>query len=250
MTKSNIKGYKEFTQKNGEQILKVFLEPTYAFGLGNNYFYISPDRFKEIENEQLHLRWRNRLAVITKGQSYEQVFKELDFRNKVGIDLSNQNLKDTANVFDRNNEFNVGYQLRNGSYVPTIFILKDNGVYRRYRPSGAFSKEDECCIEQSRLEREFIDPYEYLDTNYKFFDFKEYRLDNLNILDLERTGRLSHDEAIYRHILTIKDNAWYYLRYGLEDYFKENKIPVPEYDIDADGRMIGKNGKKLCPFIY
>lgn len=250
MTKSSIRGFKEFTQKNGEQVSKVYLAPTYGYGLGRNYFYISPDKFKEIEHEQIRLRKKNFMPIVTKVEPYEQVFKELDFKNKVSIDLTNQNLEDNSNVFNRNNRFDMGYEVKHGVYIPTVFVMKDSGVYRRYSPIKACFKEDECCIAQSRLEREFKDPYEYLNTVYKFFDFKEYMVDDFEILDLERTGQISHEEAIYRHILNIKDNAWYYLRFGLEDYYKENKIPVPEYDIDVKGRMIGKDGKKLCPFTY
>ena len=39
------------------------------------------------------------------------------------------------------------------------------------------------------------------------------------------------------------------LRYGLEEYYKENNIPIPEYDLDSEGFMVDKiTRKKLCPF--
>lgn len=100
---------------------------------------------------------------------------------------------------------------------------------------------------QSNIERVWL--REKLGTDYYIFDFLKYRRGSEDLLDLERTGVLSEEEATYRHILRYKDNAWYYLRYNLEQYFKDYNIPVPKYSLNEQGFMIHPiTGKKLCPF--
>jgi hypothetical protein len=66
---------------------------------------------------------------------------------------------------------------------------------------------------------------------------------------MERTGKISEDEAIYRHVLRhAADNAWYVYRYNLFDYFKDNHIPVPAFSTDSDGFMTHSiTGQRLCP---
>lgn len=71
----------------------------------------------------------------------------------------------------------------------------------------------------------------------------------LETLELERTGQISSEEATYRYVLKYADNAWYYWRYGLEDYFRYYHIPVPSYNLDEQGFMIHPiTGRRLCPF--
>lgn len=88
-----------------------------------------------------------------------------------------------------------------------------------------------------------------LKDDYYMYDFLKDRRGDLDILDLERTGIISAEEATYRHVIRYaKDNAWYYYRYNLEQYFKDNHIPVPDFDLDEQGFMIDKiTRKKLCP---
>lgn len=80
------------------------------------------------------------------------------------------------------------------------------------------------------------------------YDFLKDRRKDTDILDLERTGQISEDEAIYRHILRYADNAWFYYRYNLTKYFADNRIPLPRYSRDSDGFMIHPiTGQQLCP---
>lgn len=78
--------------------------------------------------------------------------------------------------------------------------------------------------------------------------FLEDRSNAIDILDLERTGQISHEESVYRHVKRYSQNAWYYYRYDLVDYFKEYNIPVPEFALDERGFMVDiDTGRKLCP---
>lgn len=81
------------------------------------------------------------------------------------------------------------------------------------------------------------------------YDFLKDRRKDIDILDLERTGQISEDEAIYRHVCRYaKDNAWYVYRYNLFEYFTENYISVPAFSIDSDGFMAHPiTGQRLCP---
>lgn len=46
------------------------------------------------------------------------------------------------------------------------------------------------------------------------------------------------------------DNAWYYYRFNLKEYYKDNHIGMPAYDLNSDGLMYHPiTGKRLCPII-
>ncbi len=88
-----------------------------------------------------------------------------------------------------------------------------------------------------------------VDNENYMYDFLKDRRKDTDILDLERTGKISEEEAVYRHVLRhAADNAWYYYRYNLSDYFKDNHLKVPDYAINDDGYMISTlTGARLCP---
>lgn len=162
----------------------------------------------------------------------------------IEIDNCDSNLNLVSNQQNQYNNFTKGYTyVKNFGFKPRVKINLET-IY----PYGQVKRtEDEACILQRKLETEWLQ--EQLGSDVYCFDIFEYRRGSLDILDLERTGQISHEEANYRHILKYADNAWYYLRYDLQDFFKEHHISVPEYSLDADGFMIDKiTGKKLCPF--
>lgn len=41
------------------------------------------------------------------------------------------------------------------------------------------------------------------------------------------------------------DNAWVYLRFGLQQYFKDNHIAVPSYILNEEGLMVDANNRLL-----
>ena len=46
-------------------------------------------------------------------------------------------------------------------------------------------------------------------------------------------------------IIRYADNAWVYLRFGLQQYFKDNHIAVPSYTLNEEGLMVDANNRLL-----
>lgn len=176
-----------------------------------------------------------------KGYSWEE---EIDHINMLEFDNTDQNLNAVTRQQNSFNKFVKGY----------IYSSRDNSFRARYvlngkvyLPFSTTHREDEACIQANYVDKVILK--EKLGNEYYMFNFLKYRRGSEDILDLERTGQITEEEATYRHILRYADNAWYYLRFGLQEYFTEHNIPVPEYDLDADGFMVNRlSGKKLCPF--
>lgn len=250
----------EYRQQNGDDILKVFCKPTKRFPEGGNYFYAPADAVDLVQERSWSLDKRVNGAMIRANTIYTSVsfHQELcnfyynyyvdciDHINMVDIDNTDDNLNIVTIQQNALNQFRRGYTFSNNqlklAFVPRI---KLNG--QAIRPFSQVHREDEVCILQNELEQEFA-RFE-LQEDYYMFDFKRYRRGSEDILDLERTGQISEEEATYRHILKYSDNAWYMLRYGLEVYYKEHNISIPQYSLDFDGFMIHPiTGQRLCPF--
>lgn len=171
----------------------------------------------------------------------------IDHINMVEIDNTDENLNVVTNQQNSLNKFTRGYILGAGKNLKLLFrpqICLNGQIHYSF---GYMYREDETCIKQNYLEQ--IDLRKMMGVSYYQFDFKKYRRGSEDILDLERTGIISEEEAIYRHILKYSENAWYMLRYGLEQYFKDNNIPIPQYSLDSDGFMVHRiTGQKLSPF--
>ena len=115
------------------------------------------------------------------------------------------------------------YQIHGRSFRSYVKVNSRN-IYAK-----CMRTEVETCQVAHQLELQYED-YRY--------DFLRDRRKDLDLLDMERTGKISEDEAVYRHVLRYVDNAWYLYRYNLFDYFKGNRIPIPAYAIDGEGYMI------------
>lgn len=247
---------------DGTDILKVFCKPTKNFPEGNNYFYVDVDAEPLVNAYCWYLGGRKPhsyvLASRSDGRLAYKLHRELahdylesypdyfiDHISMIEFDNCDVNLNFVSNSQNQYNLFCKGYaNVRSmHGFSPRIKIINDT-----FYPFGQLLKyEDEACRLQHTIETEWLQ--EQLGSEIYNFSILEYRRGSLDILDLERTGQISHEEANYRHILKYADNAWYYYRYGLQDFFKEHHIPVPEYSLDAEGYMIDKiTGKKLCPF--
>lgn len=250
----------EYTQKNGEQILKVYCKPTTKFPEGKNYFY-APIEASDLVKQYawvLHKNYKRIVVTCSKSPSMTLYFhRELanlyitdssqymyDHINHVEFDNTDRNLNAVSYTQNNINKLTKGYTYisKQKRFSPQCKINR-----KGYVPFGTFYMEDEAYIYQNKVEQEFL--RNKIENNCYLFDFLKYRRGSEDILDLERTGKITEEEATYRHILRYSTNAWYYLRFGLAQYFKDNKIPIPQYDLDENGFMVDINTRqRLCPF--
>lgn len=257
-----IEAIKNYRQMDGTDILKVFCKPTQKFPEGNNYFYVNAEDGDIIDSYTWLFKTAGKDIVIlshisdtcnrtTINLHQELAYKYLgyypdciDHVNGLRVDNTDKNLNVVTFQQNNYNRHVKGYIKVNQEKVFRARILIN---YERIYPYSRVHSEAEACQLQYKLETDYL--RDRLGSDYYMYNFLEDRRGSLDILDLERTGQISHEEATYRHILKYADNAWYYYRYGLEDFFKEHHIPVPEYSLDDEGYMIDKiTGKKLCPF--
>lgn len=252
-----------YTQLNGVEIIKVILKPTKKFP--NGYFY-APKEAEDLVDSYtwfLHKSGTNRVEIIAVKRKWgtqktlyfhKDLFKfyrgcnwndEIDHISLCEFDNTDDNLNTVTKQQNGFNRFVKGYRYnKDWNNFQANYGLN----YKLYYPFSVTHREDEACIQANYIEQVILREKLGGD-DYYMFDFLKYRRGSEDILDLERTGQITEEEAVYRHILRYADNAWYYLRFGLQEYFTEHNIPVPEYDLDADGFMIDRlTGKKLCPF--
>lgn len=250
----------QYRMQNGVDILKVFCKPTKNFPKGENYFYAPAETISLVQERSWFLhKDNNRIEVLAPKENTTTLFHQelckfyhgcyvdcIDHINMVEIDNTGDNLNVVTKQQNQLNHFTRGYLLnRNQSklaFQPRIQLSSRN-IY----PFNQVHREDEACIQQYYAEQIVL--RDMMGEDYYQFDFLKYRRGELDLLDLERRGIISEEEAIYKHVLGYSENAWYYLRYGLQEYFKENNIPVPQYSLDTNGFMIHPiTGQKLCPF--
>lgn len=256
-----IERIEEYRQQNGVDILKVYTKPTKAFPSGG-YFYAPAEVFDLVKERGWFLNKIGNGIMITARnwgtctsfhqelcKFYHGVYVDcIDHINIVDIDNTDGNLNIVTNQQNNLNKFTRGYMFGVGKNYKIAFRPQIMFNGQIYCPFSQVHKEDEACILQYKAETEILK--EMMGDDYYQFDFKKYRRGSEDILDLERTGVISEEEAIYRHVLKYSDNAWYMLRYGLEDYYRQYNIPIPQYSLDSDGFMVHPiTGQKLCPFI-
>ena len=251
----------QYRQLNGVDILKVILTPTKAFPQGG-YFYAPREAESLVDSYTWYLnKDRSRVQIMTAISDWgtrktllfhKELFKfyrgyswqeDIDHLNMIEFDNIDQNLNAVTRQQNSFNTLTKSYSYEKGyNCFRVLYIIDD----KNYRPFSVVHREDEACIQADYVDKVILK--EELGDDYYRFDFLKYRRGSEDILDLERTGVISEEEATYRHIMRYADNAWYYLRFGLEQYFKENNIQVPSYSLDENGFMIHPiTGQKLCP---
>lgn len=240
----------EYRQKNGTDILKVLLKPTKLFP-EEAYFYcdaldeelVRSYTWNLLSQKQPYVRavcWDYYMGAQTKRFHREKAFNilgyYLDCINHVdGIEFDNidKNLDPVSQQQNCWCKPSKGYSIDGRNFVPYV-VVNSHNIWGK-----CVGTEVEACQSAYQLE------VTYEDYRYEFL--KDRRKD-ADILDLERTGQISEEEAVYRHVLRYADNAWYIYRYDLFNYFKDNHIPIPAYSIDSNGFMCHSvTGQRLCP---
>ena len=243
-----VKGIEKYRQQNSEDVLKVILKPTQKFPEG--YFYCDACDEELVKNYTWCLHTQRYPYVIANlGSSYNQQTKQfhqekafnildeypnyINHINGVEFDNVNQNLDKVTNQQNSWARPSRGYLIAGRSFQPHV------AVNSRQTQAKCTRTEVEAIQLAYQLELQYED-YRY--------DFLKDRRKDADILNLERTGRISEEEAVYHHVCRYADNAWFYYRYNLTEYFRDNHLKVPDYAIDEEGYMTHPiTGQKLCP---
>ena len=236
----------QYRQLNGEDILKVILKPTQRFPDG--YFYCDASDEKLVRNYTWRLQSQKEPYVV----AYYRDMGQLRFHREKAHNI----LDDYPDYINHINgiEFdNINMNLDKVSQQQNIWCAPSRGYViagRSFEPRIKVNHQ-QIRAKCTRTEVEAIQSAYQLEMQYEDYryDFLKDRRKDIDILDLERTGKISEDEAIYRHVLRYaSDNAWYLYRYNLFDYFADNGIPIPSYALDSEGFMIHSiTGQRLCP---
>lgn len=245
-----------YTQQDGRKILKVILKPTKKYP--NGYFYVDICFEDLVRSRSWCIDPQGYVVANVGSQSWGnnttiKLHQEIAFRclsrypdyldhiSGLKIDNIGANLEEITSQQNSRNKQSRGYSIgkiyaSGGScFEPTIVF---NGK-RFYDTSVRY--EDEACLKQFQFESANYTDYRY--------DFFKDRRGDADIVDLERKGIISAEEATFRHVMKYaKDNAWFVLRYNLQEYFKAHNIPLPSYKLNTEGRMIDEYGNLLCPF--
>ena len=236
--------------------LKVILKPTKKFPEGRNYFYCDSEDIDLVQSHSWHLEQGNTNICVRAINSFrisyrfhrELAYKYLGYYPKYLDHISGVEFD---NIDSNLNEVSLNQNIRNRvvkNYIKTKnkFRVRSSAYSVAVITQQANTEIEACQIAYS-IETSYLK--ELMGNQYYMYDFLKDRRNDLNILDLERTGVISQDEATYQHVLRYADNAWFYYRYGLEDYFRQHHILVPSYSLDEQGFMIHPvTGQKLCPF--
>ena len=243
-----VESIKEYRQKNGNDVLKVILKPTQRFPDGYFYCDASDEELVKKYTWCLHTQ-RHPYVVASFGGCDSQQMKQfhqekafnildeypnyINYINGVEFDNVNQNLDKVTNQQNSWARPSRGYLIAGRSFQPHV------AVNSRQIHAKCTRTEVEAIQLAYQLELQYED-YRY--------DFLKDRRKDADILNLERTGRISEEEAVYHHVCRYADNAWFYYRYNLTEYFRDNHLKVPDYAIDEEGYMTHPiTGQKLCP---
>ena len=245
-----VKGIENYRQKNGNDVLKVILKSTKVFPEGSYFYCDSCDEELDKNYTWGLMKQKQPYVVAIIGSHYSRQF--LSFHQEKSFNILSYhpdyiNHIDGVEFDNTNMNLDVVNQQQNQWCRPT----KGYGIVgRSFRPYVKVSShlihakcvrtEVEACQIAYQLEVTYED-YRY--------DFLRDRRKDIDLLDLERTGQISEEEAIYRHVLRhAANNAWYVYRYNLFDYFNEYRIPIPKYTLDFQGYMTHPiTGQRLCP---
>lgn len=239
----------EHRQLNGEDVLRVVLKPTQKFPEG--YFYCDSCDEKLVRSYTWLLETQKHPYVVASfgGSDSHQTlrFQREKARNILdyypncinhinGVEFDDINLNLDKVTGQQNNwcKPTRGYRIVGRSFQPKI-VVNSRQIYAK----------------RAHTEVEAIQSVYQLEVDYEdyMYGFLKDRRKDTDILDLERTGKISEEEAVYRHILRhAADNAWYVYRYNLFEYFRDNHLNVLDYAIDGEGYMTHSvTGQRLCP---
>lgn len=243
-----------YTTLSGDKILKVILKPTKVFPVGKNYFYTdnNPVALSLVSsyNWCLIISGKN-IYVLATTHDRKTIRFHQEYANKVlgyyptcidhinGVELDNRdsNLNIVTHRQNSRNKPSIGYQVSANNLFQPQYALD-----YKLRLRGSYKSEPEALLATYQLRQEVYADYDY--------NFYLNRRSDLDILDLEMTGQITSQQAIYLHVKRYaENNPWYIYRYNLFEYCKANNIMIPSFTLDKDGFMINPaTGTKFCPY--
>ena len=231
-------------------VAKVILKPTKAFPNGG-WFYCDIEHLDLVERYTWFLAYqgKNRICVEARKNPYENILFHqtltekilgynpdcIDHVNLLEIDNTDCNMNLVDAQKNRRNTPSQGYYYNFYGFRPKI-RCDCRSFY-----DTTYKSEAEAALATYYLRQQYYSDYDYA--------FLKDRRNDLDIIDLQYTGKISEEEATFRHVMRYaRDNAWYVYRYNLFNYFKQYHIPVPEFRLDEQGFMVHPiTGQKLCP---
>lgn len=255
-----IEKIESYTQKNGNEILKVYCKPTSQLPDGA-WFYTDSSARVVIEASTWRPNLNSRRDIINiikrvgiKPYTHLELFHQtyanyilgyypdyIDHVNGLEIDNIDENLNVVTNSQNVRNKPSRGYLFKISLQDLPYFETQATILGKKYY-GGVFRNELDAFESTAELQAKY-----YSDYNYNFL---KDRRGELNLLDLERTGVVSEEEATYRHVRRFVDtNPWYAYRYNLQEYCKDNHIVIPDFRLDEQGFMIHPiTGKRFSPY--
>lgn len=249
----------EYKQKDGADILKVIMNPVKNLPNGG-YFFCDADAIDLVESRVWFLHPEKVATLITASNNHSKLMyfhrelayeilgyypKCIDHISGCTLDNTDANLNAVTVKQNVHNKVSRGYNYSKIRGTFSSYLCIYSKMFFPYKPTHM---EIEACKSAFLIENYKIK--EALGQSFYTYNFLEDRRKDLDLVNLERTGIISAEEATYRHVIRYaKDNAWYYYRYNLEQYFKDNHIPIPDFTTDERGFMRHPiTNQLLCPF--
>ena len=232
-------------------VAKVILKPTKAFPNGG-WFYCDIEHLDLVQgyNWRLHKIGKSQIYVETnigfqQNIYFHQALAEkllgynpecIDHINLLEVDNTDRNLNVITSQQNNRNKPSRGYKYDMYGFIPQIVY-----DYRNFYDT-TYKSEVEAALATYHFRQQCFSDYNY--------NFLRDRRNDLDLVDLQYTGKISKEEATFRHVMRYaRDNAWYIYRYNLFDYFRQYNVPIPQFSLDSQGYMIHPiTGQRLCPF--
>lgn len=250
-----VTGIEKFTQKDGLEVLKVWLAPTPQFPNGS-FFYCEA---KDEDLVRMHPNWSicsqkqpyieasaSRASAVSKYRFHVEVARKylgylpeaIDHLNGLEFDCVNSpNLFSVSTEQNSRNKRSKGYWRTSKNDFYTSIKYHGKHIW-----SNSARIEIEALIDRSQLEKRYFSDYSY--------NFLEDRRTDMDLLMYEREGQWTKEQVI-REYLARHSNPWFFFRYDLREVYQQYGLPFPQegkdYWLDSEGFMVNKDGVRLLP---
>lgn len=251
-----VTGIEKFTQKDGLEVLKVWLSPTKEFPNGS-FFYCEARDYDLVVS---HLNWSisdpkqpyvlagaSRVSAVSYYRFHLEVARKycnelpeaIDHYNGVEFDCVNRpNLFSVSTEQNGRNKRSKGYVISASGSFRALLILGREML----EPYSTVRNEVQVLALRNQLEQKYLSDYNY--------NFLADRRTDLDLLMHEREGQWTKEQVI-REYLTRHNNPWFFFRYDLREVYQQYGLSFPQegkdYWLDSEGFMVNKDGVRLLP---